>query len=1389
MLKRPLPTGLSLRPTILFWFFLALLLAVVACSVRLPGSSTELESASSEEVASEADDELDPPPLRAASLSPVIREVGSRNSGPAKLVVEFARPVVEASALGPPGGRTELVIEPAVAGELLFTGPSTLTFTPEGGFAPETRYEVELAALETPDGAVVRPRSGAWKRVFETPAFSLVRGSLSSLDFAARRAVIELHFSAPVDPEAVAEAVALSVEDRTFEPTAASPSADPRAVSLELRGEGIEAGGILRVRIASGLRSTLGGEPAGPHRARIVFEPGPIAEVLSAERKEGENGFFVDIVCHDGAAEGRRWYWDRRARKSREISTRCRLAESSWASLHFEPEVDFTVSPSSGGFRIFGDFERGTYRLRLDGGARTADGGVFRQAWQEEIQIPARSPLLRFLGKGRYLPRRAWNDIPFRYRNVERATLSVRHVPPENLVFWMSGTSEATTDRDSNLVTKSRIPLGGEVDTELDTSLDVASLLPATRGLLEVRLHGSGASDIARLILTDLHLVAKREGHQGAIRVWALDHHTLQPAEGTEVSLVRKSGFVLDRCRTVGDQGCRLEPDSSGPDSTDPFALVARRGEDLTYLAFDELETEVQEARISGDAYRGAARYRAAIHSDRGVYRPGEVVHLAAVVRAEDDAAPPGGMPVEGIVTDPRGRTVERRNLETNDAGWVALDIDLPSFATTGRYRLRLEAARRSLGEHDFLVEEFVPERMKVDVAAADELLAPGELPALEVRSRYLFGGVPAGHRLELRCELAPGDFSPAAYPNFTFGLWRDESEAATVTELGLREAFLDDEGAARVECADATGGALRGPSTLRASAAVFESGSGRTTVGRAEVPVHPERFYLGLATGAEEAEAGREVSVEGVVVDWDGRPSGEVPEVEVQVFRLETEWGLFWDEAEGREIYRHHRRPVLESRQAVPVRDGKFLTVFTPTQGGNGYLVRAEADAARSDLYLEGSGSYWWWGPYDSDVDQTPRPDRPTWIELRTPEMVRVGEPFPVTFEAPYAGRVLLTTETDEILQSHWLDVAAGEVVWMAKIEEFVPNVYLGAFLVKDPHLESDEAFLPDRAFGVQSVTVEPADYVQALTLEAPVEVRSGQSFEVTLDLGRVGSGDGPRFATVAAVDQGILSLTRFETPDPLAAIFQRRALGVKTFETVGWTLLLPPAGPGSVTGGGALQLLDRVQGVEPVALWSGLVEVPKNGRVVVPFELPTYRGELRVMAVAAGANPTGERRGHGQGAGSAHRPGHGAAVLGVGRRSRDSGPRHQPDGGPAHRRSVARLEGPRSRWSSARERRRGGGRDRRTAKEDPRARCGRRRNRALSGSGHRGGGCGRARGARPLGRARVDGTVRRAAPPGGAPQPLDPAPGGAGRRAGPLASSRGLGAALGADDRPGQP
>jgi hypothetical protein len=1177
-------------------------------------------------------------PVTPASLQPIIHELGRDNELPTSIVIELAQPIVDKDGINGVSGESVIKITPEAAGRLTFSNTSELTFTPLRPFAFDTSYTIELARIETRDGVVAPPKGETWSYTFKTPKFKLLDFAPTDINVGIHTVTAEVTFSGPILPNLARAALAFSVGGKPAANVDVLPSERNDVFTVQIRDPKIDMGGKLGVSLKAGLASPLG--PVAPAAtASFVINTENVVTIKTAVAVEGANGYYLEVVCNDDAAPpGHRYSYF--GGSYSDLSERCQLTDEAISRIHFKPAVKKAyITNGKSGFRIFGEFQRGTYAMTIDAGATSVDGGAVLAAFSQSFSIAERKPAVSFIGSGRYLPRTAWTNLGIKHLNVDAVNLSVRQVPPENLVFYLGDeNTDGEDERTSNLILKQEVPLRGGADQPTTSWIDVASLLPATtRGVLELHLAGVGADATSRLLLTNISLVAKKTAPpdkpwQQQVHVWALDIDTAESLDGVDVTLVRKSGKTVARCTTSGDAGCTLDAkDDNDPDDALPFALIARKGDDLTYIRYSDLRADVAESTTSGTPYVAQGPYRASMYSDRGVYRPGDTAHVTAIVRDDHDRAPQTPLPIDATVIDPRAKVVKKLALKTNAAGMISIDHLLPVFADTGHWRVQLAVADRALAAYDLEVEEFVPERMKVTIApkAADVLV--GAPLAFSVSAVYLFGGSAAESGVELGCTSEAVEFTPPANTDYTYGV-RPRGKPVNFGEPTKDQ--LGPLGTSETACPDGKT-TFTQTAQITANASVLEAGSGRATVGSSTMTVHPEKFYLGLKTSATSAEAGTRFGVDGVVVDWQGKPLANPPkQIAIQLAHLEADYGYSYNDDGGEDTYERYTRNVPEGKLTAQVDgSGHFHFDVTPGDADVGYVVKATAANAKTELELPGSYPYdYYYGyGYGGRVDRTPRPAKPTQLQLKLPKEIEVGKAVAVSVVAPYHGRVLWTVETDHVISYAWKDVKAGEAAWSFTVADYAPNVYVSAFLVKDPHLESKTAFLPDRAYGITSVRVLPTALTQGVTIVAPKEVRSSSPLTITLD---VGATTGATFATIAVVDEGILSLTHFKTPDPLSELFARRALAVETFETIGWTMLHNPSGVSSRTGGGDDSMSGeeqgalaggRVQPVKPVALFSGVVPVGPDGKVTVPFQIPSYRGQLRVMAIVAGPTKIG--------------------------------------------------------------------------------------------------------------------------------------------------------------------
>ena len=1184
-------------------------------------------------------DPVDGPPKRVAltakKLAPVIHELGVDNVVPTAVSIEMATPVIDGDLVGGQSSKSVLKITPETKGRLNYSSVSGLTFTPDTPFAFDTEYSFELQKIETRDGEIGPDANEKWTYTFKTPKFAFLSWAPSEMDVTKNRVTMEINFSGAVLPNIANQSMTVKLNGAKPAGIQVQRSPQPNTVALTITDPGIKLGAKLTLDVKKGLPSLLDAK-SDAGKAEFVIANDKAISIKAVEVVEGANGFYLEVICDDKAAGvGSRSHYGSGSYYN--LSPRCQLSDEALKKVSFSPAVKGAyIAGGRAGFRVFGDFKRGAYKLKIEAGSTSVDGGVMIAPFASTFSVKARRPAMSFAASGRYLPRSAWNNLGIKHTNVEAVNLIVRHIPQENLVFWMSGQADAADERTSNLILKKEIPLRGNPDEAATTWLDVASLLPAnTKGVLEMKLVGLGVQSTSRLLLTNVSLVAKKVSDpkkpwEQTVKVWALDMDSGELLDGVETQLVRMSGKVVARGTTSGAAGCTLASKADAdPDQAEPFAIVAKKGDDLTYIKYADLRSTAAESNTAGAPYILDTPYRAAVYADRGVYRPGDTAHVTAIVRDGKDRAPDQSLPVDVKIIDPRAKVARKMALKTNTGGVISFDHALPAFADTGHWTVQYSVADKPLASYALQVEEFVPERMAVTVAAKKDDVMMGGKVEIDVSARYLFGGNAMDSGVEVNCSVEPSRFSPETNGDLTYGV---EPKGKAVP-LGEARGQLDPQGKLTIACPDATT-PFTTTADLTATVSVLEAGSGRATMRTASATIHPEKYYIGLRTKATHAAPGETFIVEGMIVDWSGKPiGGAVKNLDIEMVHLEADYGYGYDEYSGESRYDRTMREVPEGKKKATVgADGKFSFDVMPGHAPAGYAVRVTAGKAKSELVLDGEYSYYDYGYYDGgSVDQTPRPAKPTQLKVDLPKDIEVGKQFTAKVKTPYKGKLLWTVETNSVVKSEWKDATGAEATWNVTVDKFAPNVYVSAFLVKDPHLESKDAFMPDRALGIASSRVIPTEFTQNVTVNVPKEIRSSSALDVQLDLGKPTE---PTFATIAIVDEGILSLTNFATPNPLTVLFAKRALGVETYETIGWTMLHQAAGTSSKTGGGddygegengGDLGQDRVQPVKPVALFSGVVPVPANGKLTVPFEIPTYRGQLRVMVVTASPSEVG--------------------------------------------------------------------------------------------------------------------------------------------------------------------
>ena len=1125
---------------------------------------------------------------------------------------------------------------PKMQGTFYISNTGSLRFEPVSKPLPEEDIKITVSKIYTnaaKERWIVPQNADDWKMSLTTPKFAASYISLKHADYSKNTASFTLKMSHDVDSSLIQSKLNIEIENQVIS-----------RYKLTKQGVGhyqIDISGVGRlyqkdIKISLGAVSyPNSNKKTEPYTYTGKFTNLKPITLYGPFLKETAGGFTVEYVCDDSAVEQKSWYWNSDFSFDRKISRRCSVDTATIEeSLKKTTNIDnLAVFPRERGFAIIGNFQKGSLNLTIPSGIATQDGGLILEPYIQTLDVPLRKSSLRFFSQGRYLPTKGWANLYYQARNVKEIELSVREVRKENLHNWLGNSSEQVRASEGDLVYKEKLTLNTESDRNTTQKIDLSAKITNRKpGLYEVTLQDTNTNTSAslRVQVTDMNIVAKKNVDKDgntALWAWVLHSRDNKLLSDVKLSVLSPAGSVSSTCYTDSQGFCKLNIEKD--ELKNPaYALYAeRKGDDnqeeLSYLTFHQLSIDIGLYDTSGGA-GSSAKYRVAAHSDRGAYRPGDTVQLFALIRNDEDRAPRSGLPVELKIRDGRHQVVETKILNTNAAGVVSQTLKIPDYANTGSWTAEWkikggEKNKESLGSQDysFRVEDLMPERMAVTAKFDKSEAGSGTALSGTINARYLFGSPASEAAFTVRCDVESTPFQPSSNKNYRFG----SASAFENFYLGTVKGNLDEEGQGVFTCPSPERLVnLPGMAKVVASVDVMEAGSGRATHRNTTMKIHPSPFYIGLQIGSDQIKSGVKYPVSGIIVDWKGNRYTEISSVDIQSSQADYSHQWYYDE----ETHQYRRETSrfeipIQPMSSIPVKNGLFSYSIVGEPRVAEYRVRVQKDSTVTLLDVEGEAYSWYY--YSNAEIKTPDPFRPDYLEIHAPLKMNLTEMATVKTVAPYPGKILWTVERDGIIRNEWVEVKdAGEISWSFNLAgmPFQNNVYVSALLVKDAHAEAAEAYMPSRAFGTKSIAVQVEKFTHDLKISVPKEVQANKTMKVSLDLGAELEKD--TVAMIAVVDEGLLSLTNFQTPNPTDALFPRMPLSVQSFETIGWNISSPSLADSVKAGGGAGgDGRRKAKVVKPVALWSGIVDVPSSGKVEVPFDIPQYSGQVRVMVITS--------------------------------------------------------------------------------------------------------------------------------------------------------------------------
>ncbi|MBV9995042.1 MAG: alpha-2-macroglobulin family protein [Caulobacteraceae bacterium] len=855
-------------------------------------------------------------------------------------------------------------------------------------------------------------------------------------------------------------------------------------------------------------------------------------------------------------------------------------------------------------------------------------------------------PYVGFAGAGVILPREDSDGVGIETVNVTKLAVEVWRVADRNLVRQSISAPDPTSEGgyasdygddspndEGHIVWKGKIDIKGDPGSRTTTVFPLGAVLKEMKpgGYVIKARDASGGRDLAAgeddegttpaqarrwVIFTDMALIGY--SGQDALDVVVRSLKTARPLAGVPVSLVSKSGEDLGK--TVTDAAGRATFAHSlleGENGLKAKMVMAYGPQgDLAVLDLDRSPIDLSRQN-AGAAATGAASDVTAgrslvgdidgyLYADRGIYRPGETVRLTSLIR-DRQARAVGDRKGEIVVLRPSGLEFRRFAFSGAPGGALATDIALPRTAPRGRWTadLRIDGYKDPAGKVSFEVQDFAPQRLAVTAdGQASAPVAGAETRKIDVTARFLYGAVGSGLQTQGDARLRR---DPNPFPAYGDYRWGDETAAFEEKELDLGSTVTDGAGHASLALDGSQAGDTVEPLMAVVTAQVFEPG-GRPVAESTTLKVRPKALYLGVKVdqGNTSGEAAPPVTLDVIAVDAAGARIA-APGVS---YRLVSEnWTYDWYQQDGQWQWRRTNRDVVVSAGAVEVGAGQPARVPSRRLGWGDYrLELTGADGARTVVRFSPG-----WGGAPGDAET---PD--SVLLTAGSKSYAQGDTVAIEVKSRYAGEAQVAVATDRLIDFKTFSVGkGGTVVRLKTSAAWGGGAYVLVSVVqpRDPVASPQ----PRRALGLLYVPLDPKGRRLTVELGTPDKIDSKAPVVVPMRVRGLGFGQSAHL-TVAAVDEGILRLTKAASPDPVGWYFGKRALTLDYRDDYG-RLLDPNLGaPANVNFGG-----DQLGGegltvtpIKTVALWSGIVTTGADGRATVTLPAADFNGQLRIMAVA---------------------------------------------------------------------------------------------------------------------------------------------------------------------------
>ncbi|MCF6361427.1 MAG: MG2 domain-containing protein [Cyclobacteriaceae bacterium] len=719
--------------------------------------------------------------------------------------------------------------------------------------------------------------------------------------------------------------------------------------------------------------------------------------------------------------------------------------------------------------------------------------------------------------------------------------------------------------------------------------------------------YGNRRSVSKTLFASDLGIIAKNiEG--GSVHVFITNLLNTNPIEGVTVQVYDYQQQLIAETKTDGEGKAELIPDGT------PFVVVAKKDRQSGYLKMDDGSSlSLSNFDVSGANIKNGLK--GFLYGERGVWRPADTVHIGFIL--EDLANEvPQKHPVVLELYNPTGQLTSRKVSSNAIGNMYRFDFVTAVDAPTGNWQAKAKVGGATFTK-TVKIETIKPNRLKVKLGfdkekfTANDRYVDGDLNV-----RWLTGANAGNLKAEYEMMMTPVATKFKKYPNYSFD---DESKDFYSDRTMVYQGRLNADGYTKV--AFDLGNIDNAPGALNVKlfGKVYEEG-GDFSISSVTVPYYPFENFVGVKVpegdkrGILLTDEDHDIRI--ATVDSEGNPVSR-SNIRVELYKLDWKW--WWDNSYDNissYVGNSYRESISSGTISTRNGEGTWKLRVDYPEWGRYYVKVTDPNSGHSSgsvLYLDWPG--WAGKAKRGDLDGAAMLDFA--IEK---EEYKVGEQITMSIPTTEGNRLLVSLESgSNVLETFWVKTEEGNTnVTFEATSEMAPNVYANLTMIQPHGQEKND--LPIRLYGVQSIKVIDASTVLKPVIKMPNELRPEQKFTI-----EVSESTGKEMSyTIAMVDEGLLDITNYKTPDPWLSFFRREALGVKT-----WDVYDDVMGAFSgemkhllaIGGDGELEAKEQKEAnrFKPVVKFLGPFNLKSGNSQKHTIVMPQYIGSVKTMVIAS--------------------------------------------------------------------------------------------------------------------------------------------------------------------------